>query len=78
MKFVIPSVDEDARAQALLRQTTLTKPSGALGRLENLSVWCAAVQGICPPKTFQHPALVIFAGDHGVVRFSNVSAYPLR
>ena len=76
MNFVIPSVDEDARAQALLRQTTLTKPSGALGRLENLSAWCAAVQGICPPTTFQHPALVIFAGDHGVARSSKVSAYP--
>jgi nicotinate-nucleotide--dimethylbenzimidazole phosphoribosyltransferase len=72
----IPAPDERSRAAALARQLTLTKPTGALGRLEELSVWMCAVQGTCPPRPFQHPALVIFAGDHGVARTAGTSAYP--
>ena len=68
--------DEDAAAAAAARQLTLTKPSGALGRLEDLSVWMCAVQGQCPPTPFRHPALVIFAGDHGIARTASTSAYP--
>jgi nicotinate-nucleotide--dimethylbenzimidazole phosphoribosyltransferase len=63
--------EEDARA----RQDTLTKPHGALGRLEDLSVWIAACQGQCPPRQFERARVVVFAGDHGVAR-SGVSAYP--
>ncbi|OBK27448.1 nicotinate-nucleotide--dimethylbenzimidazole phosphoribosyltransferase [Mycobacterium asiaticum] len=66
-----PSVEAAARA----RQDTLTKPRGALGRLEDLSVWVAACQGQCPPRQFERPRVVVFAGDHGVAR-SGVSAYP--
>lgn len=65
-----------ARDAATARQLTLTKPTGALGRLEDLSVWLAGVQGMCPPAPFEHPAVVIFAGDHGVARTSGTSAYP--
>jgi nicotinate-nucleotide--dimethylbenzimidazole phosphoribosyltransferase len=36
----------------------------------------SAVQGHCPPAPFSHPALVIFAGDHGVARTAGTSAYP--
>ncbi|MCX6433408.1 MAG: nicotinate-nucleotide--dimethylbenzimidazole phosphoribosyltransferase [Actinobacteria bacterium] len=68
--------DEDAAAAAAGRQLTLTKPAGALGRLEELSVWMCAVQGQCPPTPFRHPALVIFAGDHGIARTASTSAYP--
>ncbi|HEV7420361.1 MAG TPA: nicotinate-nucleotide--dimethylbenzimidazole phosphoribosyltransferase, partial [Mycobacterium sp.] len=52
-----------------------TKPRGALGRLEDLSVWVAGCQGLCPPKQFERARVVVFAGDHGVAR-SGVSAYP--
>jgi nicotinate-nucleotide--dimethylbenzimidazole phosphoribosyltransferase len=65
-----------ARAEAFARQSTLTKPTGALGRLEELSVWMAGVQGVCPPAPFARPAVVIFAGDHGVARTPGTSAYP--
>jgi nicotinate-nucleotide--dimethylbenzimidazole phosphoribosyltransferase len=60
---------------ARARQDTLTKPHGALGRLEDLSVWIASCQGHCPPRQFERARVVVFAGDHGVAR-SGVSAYP--
>lgn len=68
--------DAAAYAAAVARQAILTKPGGALGRLEALSAWVCAVQGQCPPRQFTHPALVIFAGDHGVARTAGTSAYP--
>jgi nicotinate-nucleotide--dimethylbenzimidazole phosphoribosyltransferase len=71
---VVPP-DTQAAAAARARQDTLTKPPGALGRLEDLSVWVASCQGHCPPRQFEHARVVVFAGDHGAVR-SGVSAYP--
>lgn len=68
--------DADAAAAAAERQSRLTKPAGALGRLEAASIWMSAVQGTCPPTPFTRPALVIFAGDHGVARTAGTSAYP--
>lgn len=67
--------DGRAAAAARRRQDTLTKPPGALGRLEDLSVWVAACQGVCPPRQFDRARVVVFAGDHGVAR-AGVSAYP--
>ena len=55
-------------AAARERQDTLTKPPGSLGRLEDLSVWVAACQGVCPPRQFERARVVVFAGDHGVAR----------
>ena len=67
--------DAAAAAAARARQDSLTKPPGALGRLEDLSVWVASCQGLCPPRQFGRARVVVFAGDHGVAR-SGVSAYP--
>jgi nicotinate-nucleotide--dimethylbenzimidazole phosphoribosyltransferase len=67
--------DEQMRAAARARQATLTKPTGALGRLEGLSVWAAGVQHRCPPTPFTRIRTVVFAGDHGVAD-RGVSAYP--
>ena len=76
MEFTpISPPDAGAAAAARARQDTLTKPRGALGRLEDLSVWVASCQGRCPPRQFQRARVVVFAGDHGVAR-SGVSAYP--
>lgn len=71
----IPPPDAAVAAAARARQDILTKPRGALGRLEDLSVWVAACQGRCPPRQFERARVVVFAGDHGVAR-SGVSAYP--
>ncbi len=67
--------DPHTRAAALMRQAQLTKPAGALGRLEELGNWAAACQGQCPPRQFERARVVVFAGDHGVARHG-VSAYP--
>jgi nicotinate-nucleotide--dimethylbenzimidazole phosphoribosyltransferase len=76
MEFTpISPPDAGAAAAARAREDTLTKPRGALGRLEDLAVWVASCQGQCPPRQFGRARVVVFAGDHGVAR-SGVSAYP--
>ena len=67
--------DGRVAAAARRRQELLTKPAGALGRLEDLSVWASACQGHCPPRQFGRVRIVVFAGDHGVTE-AGVSAYP--
>lgn len=71
----IQQPDERARTAAAQRQARLTKPAGALGRLEDLSVWLAGVHGVSPPRPLADARLVIFAGDHGVAA-AGVSAFP--
>ncbi len=68
--------DVEARAAAAARQATLTKPPGALGRLEELSLWLCGAQGTCPPRPLERARVVIFAGDHGIARTASTSAYP--
>lgn len=70
----IKSLDEEAMRQARERQDTLTKPRGSLGRLEELSIRVAGMQGIPLPK-IEDKVVVTMAGDHGVVK-EGVSAYP--
>ncbi|PPJ23983.1 nicotinate-nucleotide--dimethylbenzimidazole phosphoribosyltransferase [Nocardia nova] len=71
----VAAPDARVRAEAEQRQLQLTKPAGALGRLETLGNWVAACQGQCPPQQFRRARVVVFAGDHGVARHG-VSAYP--
>jgi nicotinate-nucleotide--dimethylbenzimidazole phosphoribosyltransferase len=55
-----------AVAAARTRQDQLTKPRGALGRLEDVSVQLAGLAGQCPPPMPAPAAVAIFAADHGV------------
>ena len=71
----IAAPDPAAAAAARARQAQLTKPAGALGRLEDLSVWVSSCQSTCPPRQFERARVVVFAGDHGVTA-AGVSAYP--
>lgn len=70
----LPGPDSEAEARAKDREPRLTKPRGALGRLEELSAWLAAWQGRHPPSV-KRPTARVFAGTHGVTRHG-VSAYP--
>jgi len=63
---MIKPLDEEAMAKARVRQDTLTKPQGSLGRLEELSIQLAGIQGKPIPQ-IKHKAIVTMAGDHGVV-----------
>jgi nicotinate-nucleotide--dimethylbenzimidazole phosphoribosyltransferase len=70
----IAPLDQVAMAWAQGRQKELTKPSGSLGRLEALSSQLAGITGQAPPHV-ERKAIVVLAGDHGVVA-EGVSAYP--
>jgi len=69
-----PGPDREASAAAAAREAQLTKPAGALGRLEEISLWMATWQGKHPPACV-HPRSAVFAGNHGVAALG-VSAYP--
>lgn len=66
--------DLAARARALRRLDSLTKPRGSLGRLEALAAWYAGIAGTETPEP---PPCTVFivAADHGVAA-RGVSAYP--
>ena len=70
----LPDADSDARAATAAREAQLTKPAGALGRLEEITAWMASWQGRHPP-TLEHPRVCVFAGNHGVAA-RGVSAFP--
>src|ERR1700733_4149964 len=74
MLVAIPKADAAVLAAAHRRLDTLTKPLGALGRLEALAAQICAAQRTLTPSIAQ-PAAVVFAADHGVAD-RGVSAYP--
>jgi nicotinate-nucleotide--dimethylbenzimidazole phosphoribosyltransferase len=62
----IKPLDEKAMAAARERQDQLTKPAGSLGRLEEVSIQIAGIQGKGKPQ-IKSKAMITMAGDHGVV-----------
>jgi nicotinate-nucleotide--dimethylbenzimidazole phosphoribosyltransferase len=74
MTWTISAADAAIRAAANRRLDTLTKPLGALGRLEPLAAQVCAVQSTLTPAIAQ-PVAIVFAADHGVAD-RGVSAYP--
>lgn len=70
----IAPADPVAGEAARLRHERLTKPPGSLGRIEDLSLQVAAIQrDECP--AIRGKAVVVAAGDHGVVA-QGVTGYP--
>lgn len=70
----MPGPDEAAIAAARARDAQLTKPPGALGRLEEIAVFVAGWQGRARPAV-ERPLVAIFAANHGVAK-QGVSPYP--
>lgn len=70
----MPDPDMDALAAVRARDAQLTKPPGALGRLEEIVEWVAAWSGKSKP-TVTRPLVAIFATSHGVTK-RGVSAFP--
>lgn len=71
----VSAPDERVRELAAEHHLRLTKPAGALGRLEELGIWVSACQGECPPRPLDDCRVIVFAGDHGIAKHG-VSAYP--
>ena len=69
-----PDADPAATAAAQDRNGQLTKPPGALGRLEDLAIWYAGWRGTDKPS-LETPQVIVFAGNHGVCA-QGVSAFP--
>jgi nicotinate-nucleotide--dimethylbenzimidazole phosphoribosyltransferase len=70
----IPPPNHAVAELARRRQQQLTKPSGALGKLEALSIRLAGMTGRLDWLPLRR-CVVVCAGDHGVVA-QGVSAYP--
>ena len=68
-------LDAAAAAAARERQEALTKPSGSLGRLEDVSVQLAGIASRCPPPLPEPAVVAVFAADHGV-HAQGVSPWP--
>ena len=71
----MPMADADAAAAARARNGQLTKPPGALGRLEDLAIWYGSWRGSDRP-VMERPQVIVFAGNHGVTK-RGVSAFPV-
>ena len=71
---VAPRADAALAQRLQHRLDRLTKPTGALGRMEGLAQQIGLLQGSERPQ-LQQPQLLVFAADHGLAR-QGVSAYP--
>ncbi|MEO1798175.1 MAG: nicotinate-nucleotide--dimethylbenzimidazole phosphoribosyltransferase [Pseudomonadota bacterium] len=69
-----PQPNATAQQAAADRNAQLTKPPGALGRLEDLAIWMGGWQGREKPVV-DAPQILVFAGNHGVAA-RGVSAFP--
>ena len=69
-----PGPDAKAIEGAVVRNGQLTKPPGALGRLEELAIWYAGWRGDAKPVVATSQ-VIVFAGNHGVTA-RGVSVFP--
>jgi nicotinate-nucleotide--dimethylbenzimidazole phosphoribosyltransferase len=72
---VLRPADSTACAAAAEHLDRLTKPQGALGRLEPLAVQLAGIAGTSPPPLPAPVVVAVFAGDHGVLA-EDVTPWP--
>ncbi|MGB3735578.1 MAG: nicotinate-nucleotide--dimethylbenzimidazole phosphoribosyltransferase [Ilumatobacter sp.] len=70
----LPGPDHGAVAAVTERAATVLRPPGALQWLDDVAAWKAGWQRSTTP-TVERPAVLVFAGDHGVAA-ADVSNYP--
>jgi len=71
---LLPALDPAALPAIQAHLDDLTKPQGALGRLESLGKQLAWIAGTCRPAD-PEAYILTFGGDHGIARHG-VSAFP--
>ena len=71
---LMPPASELCVDEVRTRDRELTKPAGALGRMEDIVEFLAAWQGRSQPSVLR-PLVAVFAANHGVTA-RGVSAYP--
>ena len=72
-----PDPDQGAMEAAQARNGQLTKPPGALGRLEDLAIWVAGWQGTSTPR-LAAPQVLIFAGIASMAYWAHTTRSSLR
>lgn len=70
----LPVADVHAAEAARMRQASLTKPPGSLGRLEQIAEFMAAWRATARPEIWKAQA-VVFVGNHGICA-QGVNPYP--
>lgn len=72
----LPAPDAATIEVARARDRQLTKPPGALGRLEELALWYCGWRGDARAR-IKRPQVIVFAGNHGVTA-QGISAFPVE
>lgn len=64
--FIIPPLSHDLKLELRQRVDSLTKPKGALGRLEEIAIQVGQILNSTTPR-LSHPTNIVFCADHGIV-----------